>query len=153
MGRALRGPQDMVRKRVAEILQDHVVLEREGIDRMYLNGYVPSLQTGAGFAFFLRNQLDCRVPSTFMIAPMSKKFVAAIERFVETEGVDLVSFERGERKDERAREYLERFEGDEGLLFVGKAQEKASVFRTDKRIDPAGVKYPWLVRSTAMVNH
>jgi hypothetical protein len=120
---------------------------------MYLNGYVPSLQTGAGFAYFLRNQLDCRVPSTFMIAPMSKKFVAAIERFVETESVDLVSFERGERKDDRAREYLARFKGDEGLLFVGKAQEKASVFRTEKRVDPAGIKYPWLIRSTAMVNH
>jgi hypothetical protein len=143
----------MIRKSVAEILQDHVVLELETIDRMYLNGYVPSLQTGAGFAYFLREQLDCRVPSTFMIAPMSKRFVAAIERFVESEGVDLVSFARGERKDDMAREYLARFEGEEGLLFVGKAQEKASVFRTEKRTDLAGIKYPWLIRSTAMVNH
>jgi len=129
------------------------VLELEGIDRMYLNAYVASLQTGAGFAYFLRSQLECRVPSTFMIAPMSKKFVAAIETFVETEGVDLVSFEKGERKDDRAREYLARFDGEEGVLFVGKAQEKASVFRTEKRVDPAGIKYPWLVRATAMVNH
>lgn len=153
MDRALRGPHTMVRKSVAEILQDHVELELEGIDRMYLNGYVPSLQTGAGFAYFLREQLQCRVPSTFMIAPMSKKFVAAIERFAEDEGVDLVRFERGERKDDRAQEYLASFEGEEGILFVGKAQEKASVFRTEKRVDPAGIKYPWLVRSTAMVNH
>lgn len=51
----------MVRKSVAEIIQDHVDLELEGIDRMYLNGYVPSLQTGAGFAYFLRSQLhSCR---------------------------------------------------------------------------------------------
>jgi hypothetical protein len=88
----------MVRKSVAEILQDHVILE--GIDRMYLNAYVPLLQTGAGFTYFLRSPLDRRVPSTFMSAPMSKKFVAAIERFVETEDLDLVSFERGERKDD-----------------------------------------------------
>jgi len=143
----------MIRKSVAEVLKDHVVLELEGIDRMYLNGYVPSLQTGAGFAYFLRTQLDCRVPSTFMIAPMSKDFVAAIERFVKAQGVDLVSFAKGERKDDVAQEYLARFEGDEGILFVGKAQEKANVFRTEKRVDPAGLKYPWLVRSTAMVNH
>lgn len=143
----------MVRKSAAEILQDHVVLELEGIDRMYLNAYVPSLQTGAGFAYFLRNQLDCRVPSTFMIAPMSREFVAAIERFVETEGVDLVTFSKGERKDDVVREYLARFRGKEGLLLVGKAQEKASVFRTEKRVDADGIKYPWLVRSTAMVNH
>lgn len=142
----------MVRESVAEILQDHVVLELEGIDRMYLNGYVPSVQTGAGFAYFLRNQLDCRVPSTVMIAPMSRAFVAAIERFVEAEGVDLVSFAKGERKDDRAQQYRARFRGQEGILFVGKAQEKASVFRTEKRVDAAGIKYPWLVRSTALVN-
>jgi hypothetical protein len=40
------------------------------------------------------------------------------------------------------------------VLFVGKAQEKATVFRTEKRRNPqTGQPYPWLVRSTAMVNH
>jgi hypothetical protein len=143
----------MIRDSVAEILRDHVSLELEGIDRMYLNGYVPSLQTGAGFAYFLRSQLDCRVPSTYMIAPMSKQFVATIEKFVATEGVELVSFLRGQRKDEVALERLAKFDKPEGLVFVGKAQEKANVFRTEKRVDPAGIKYPWLIRSTAMVNH
>ena len=95
----------MIRKSVAEILRNHVTLELEGIDRMYLNGYVPSLQTGAGFAYFLRNQLDCRVPSTYMIAPMSKQFVASIEQFVKARGVELVSFARGQRKDDVAREH------------------------------------------------
>ena len=28
---------------VAEVLRDHVVLELEGVDRMYLNVYVPRL--------------------------------------------------------------------------------------------------------------
>lgn len=147
------GPTIMIRKSVAEVLQDHVVLELESIDRMYLNAYVPSLQTGAGFAYFLRSQLGCRVPSTFMIAPMSRDFVAAIERFVEARGIDLVSFSKGERKDDVAQKYLASFKADEGVLFVGKAQEKANVFRTEKRVDAAGIKYPWLVRSTAMVNH
>lgn len=31
---------------VGEILQSHVTLELEGIDRMYLNVYVPNLQPG-----------------------------------------------------------------------------------------------------------
>ena len=39
----------MVRKNVAEILTNHVTFELEAIDRMYLNAYVPSLQTGGGF--------------------------------------------------------------------------------------------------------
>lgn len=52
------------------------------------------------------------------------------------------------------QEHLARFQGTEGVLFVGKAQEKTAVFRTEKRRNPeTGQTYPWLVRSTAMVNH
>jgi hypothetical protein len=142
----------MVRKNVAEILTDHVTFELEAIDRMYLNAYVPSLQTGAGFVYFTKTQLGVRVPSTVMVAPMSERFVTAFERFVETMGLDLVTFEKGQRKDDVAKQYLATFAGDEGVLFVGKAQEKASVFRTEKRRDARGV-YPWIIRSTAMVNH
>jgi hypothetical protein len=40
------------------------------------------------------------------------------------------------------------------VLFVGRAQEKTGVFRTEKRINPTtGAAYPWLVRRTAIVNH
>lgn len=143
----------MVRKSVAEILQNHVTFELEAIDRMYLNAYVPSLQTGGGFVYFLKTQLGVQVPSTVMVAPMSRRFVEALERFADTEGVDLVTFEKGQRKDDVAQQYLAAFEGEEGVLFVGKAQEKASVFRTEKRRDADGHKYPWIIRSTAMVNH
>jgi len=116
----------MVRKNVAEILQNHVTFELEAIDRMYLNAYVPSLHTGAGFVYFVKTQLAARVPSTMMVAPMGERFVEAMERFAETEGVDLVTFEKGQRKDDVAQAYLAKFQGDEGVLFVGKAQEKAS---------------------------
>ena len=39
---------------VAEILREHVTLEVEGIDRMYLNTYVPGLQYESGVAAFFR---------------------------------------------------------------------------------------------------
>jgi hypothetical protein len=143
----------MIRKSVAEILDHHVTFELEAIDRMYLNAYVPSLQTGGGFVYFVKTQLGATVPSTTVVAPMSERFVKAIEQFVETERLDLVPFEKGQRKDDVAHEYLTRFQGDEGVLFVGKAQEKASVFRTEKRRDAQGKKYPWIIRSTAMPNH
>jgi hypothetical protein len=70
----------MVRQSVADILERHVTFELEAIDRMYLNAYVPSLQTGAGFVYFVKTQLQARVPSTVMVAPMSQQFVRAIER-------------------------------------------------------------------------
>ena len=93
----------MIRKSVAEILAQHVTFELEAIDRMYLNAYVPSLQTGGGFVYFLKTQLGVRVPSTMMVAPMSQRFVGAMERFVHTEGLDLVTFKKGERKDDVAQ--------------------------------------------------
>ena len=143
----------MVRKNVAEILQNHVTFELEAIDRMYLNADVPSLQTGGGVAYFLKAPLGVRVPSTVKVAPMSERCVDALERFAETEGVDLVTFKKGQRKDDVAHTYLAKFQGEEGVLFVGKAQEKARVFRTEKRRDAAGKRYPWMIRSTAMPKH
>ena len=83
----------MIRKSVAEILDHHVTFELEAIDRMYVNGYVPSLQTGGGVVYFLKQHLGARVPSTTMVAPMTKRFVDAIERFAKTAGVDRVTFE------------------------------------------------------------
>jgi len=50
-------------------------------------------------------------------------------------------------------EHLRHFTGEEGVVFVGKAQEKAAVFRTERRRSPnTGQPYPWIVRGSAMVN-
>jgi hypothetical protein len=139
---------------VAEVLDKHVVLEVESIDRMYLNLYVPGLQTPAGVAHYQRNVKGCRFASSAMVAPMSRAFVKSIERYIEREGVDLVKFKKGERKDDVTQKYIEAYEGEEGVMYVGKAQEKARVTRTGKRRNKrTGQTYPWLFDSTAMVNH
>jgi hypothetical protein len=86
--------------------------------------------------------------------PTSKAFVAAIQGFVAEQGVPLVTFQKGQRKDDVMAEHLKRFPAPEGVVFVGRAQEKTPVFRTEKRRNATtGQAYPWLVRSTAMVNH
>src|SRR6266852_4972788 len=128
MSAALSGSsKTMVRKNVAEILQNHVTFELEAIDRMYLNAYVRSLQTGAGFVYFLKTQLGVRVPSTVMVAPMSKRFVDAIERFVHTEGSDLVTFEKGQRKDDVAQQYIAAFKGEERCSTIAKRCDRRRV--------------------------
>lgn len=141
-----------VARSVAEVLGEHVTLEVECIDRLYLNMYVPILQRPEGAAHFIRTQRGSKFASTVVVAPMTRAFVAAVERFCEQEAVPLVKFKRGERKEDVAQQYLARFRGEEGVLFVGKAQEKATVVRTETRHDEFG-SYPWLIRSTAMVNH
>ncbi|MGH3838836.1 MAG: hypothetical protein ACRD08_03520 [Acidimicrobiales bacterium] len=139
---------------VAEVLGQHVTLELECIDRMYLNLYQPRLQHELGVVGFFKLHRGFPFVSSALMDPISKAFVADIHRFVADHGVDLVDFRPGERKDDVAHRYLASFDGEEGVLFVGRAQEKTSVFRTEKRRNPiTGATYPWLVRRSAIVNH
>ena len=137
---------------VSTILAKHVTLEVEGIDRMYLNAYVPSLQYEGGVVSFFRHHRGVPVASSVMMGRISTAFHEHIESFVARNEIPVVSFRRGQRKDDIAKEYLASFEADEGVLFVGKAQERVPTFRTEKRRDAQGLTYPWIVRSTAMVN-
>ena len=143
-----------VPRSVAEVLGEHVTLEVECIDRMYLNVYQPKLQRELGVVGFFKYHRGFPFVSSALMDPITKAFVADIHRFVAAEGVPLVDFTPGQRKDDVAHEHLAAFAGSEGVLFVGRAQEKTTVFRTEKRRNPAtGAAYPWLVRRTAMVNH
>ena len=142
-----------IAKSVSDVLRNHVTLEVESIDRMYLNVYVPRLQTPEGVANYLRFDLGYRFASTVVLEPKTTAFVRAIERFVESHGLALMTFEKGQRKDEVAAEFRQRHGEREGVVFVGKAQEKAWVPRTQRRRNPkTGVSYPWLTKTTAMVN-
>jgi hypothetical protein len=139
---------------VAEVLKSHVTLEVEGIDRMYLNVYQPRLQTDRGVASFFRFHRGELFASSALMNPMSKSYIAAVDRFVRREQIPLITFTKGQRKDDVTQEYRSRFSRSEGIVVVGKAQEKTPVFRTEKRRNPeTGRTYPWIVRTTAMVNH
>jgi hypothetical protein len=139
---------------VCEVLRDHVVLESECIDRMYLNVYVPQLQRIGGVVWYLRGYLGQRFASTAGVAPKTDAFVSNIERFVAEQGVEMISFAKHQRKDDVTQQYLQQFDADEGLLYVGRAQEKARVVRTERRRSATtGMTYPWVVDGSAMVNH
>src|SRR4051812_43045590 len=139
---------------VADVLNEHVTLEVEGIDRMYLNVYQPGLQTDRGVAAFFRFHRGETFASSALMDPISKTFIAAVDHFVAQEQIPLITFTKGQRKDDVAKEHHAQFHGTDGIVFVGKTQEKTPVFRTEKRRNPdTGQTYPWIVRSTAMVNH
>ena len=121
---------------VREVLDEHTTLEVESIDRMYLNVYVPPLQYDGGVATFFRKHRGHPFASSVLMAPISQAFIAAIEGFVAEHRVPLITFEKGQRKDDVMAAHLARFTAPEGVLFVGKAQEKATVFRTEKRRNP-----------------
>jgi hypothetical protein len=120
---------------------------------MYLNVYVPQLQREQGVAGFFRFHRGHRFASSVLMDPISKTFITALEKYAKQEQVPVIQFRKGERKDDIAAEQRKKFTKPEGVVFIGKAQEKSPVFRTERRRSEAtGATYPWLVRSTAMVN-
>lgn len=138
----------------AEVLDSHVVLEVECIDRMYLNVYQPKLQHTGGLVQFLRGHRGYPIASTALLDPMTKEFVADIRRFAKGQGLPIVAFERGQRKDDLAASIRAGFDGSEGVYLIGRAQERTRVFRTEKRRNPVtGKTYPWIVSATAVPNH
>jgi hypothetical protein len=141
---------------VADVLAEHTVFEVESIDRMYLNAYVPGLQFAAGLVGYVHRQLGLPIASTAPLAKITDAFGAAVHRFAADQGVPWVDFARGQRKDDVMHEQLAVFEAagrSEGVVFIGRAQEKTALFRTEKRRDAEGKSYPWIVRTTGMVNH
>jgi hypothetical protein len=142
-----------VARSVADVLDDHVVFEVESIDRMYLNVWQPRLAYGGGVQGFFVAHRGYHYASTALMDPMTKAFVTDIHGFIAARGLELISFTKGQRKDDIAREFLTRFTEQEGVLFVGRAQEKAGVWRTQRRYSrTTGGSYAWLVRSSAFIN-
>jgi hypothetical protein len=137
---------------VADVIRQHVTLEVEGIDRMYLNVYQPKLQTEKQAACFFRFHRGQPVASSALMGGMTNAFLRQVDAFVEQHQIPVVSFKKGQRKDDVAAEYRAHFPGIEGVLFLGKAQEKVTVFRTEKRTHADGHKYPWIVKSATPVN-
>jgi hypothetical protein len=83
---------------VADVLGDHVTLEVECIDRMYLNLYQPRLQHELGVVGFFKLHRGFPFVSSALMDPISKQFVADIHALVAEEGVPLVDFKPGQRK-------------------------------------------------------
>jgi hypothetical protein len=135
------------------IIRNHVTLSITCLDRLYINGYMPTLQTSGQLCYFLREHLGYPIPSPALFRPLHDRFVQAVERFAQREQVPLVHFERGQRKDDLAQAYRATFTAKEGVVFVGVAQEKASAFKAHKRGGPRGGVQFDFSRQPVVVNH
>jgi len=137
---------------VADVLSGHVTFEVECIDRMYLNVYVPQLQYATGLVSYIHRHLGRPVASTAALAPVTGAFTTAVRAFAAERQIPWVDFAKGQRKDDVAQKFLAAFTGTEGVLFIGRAQEKVPLFRTRKRRRDDGSSYPWIALETGVVN-
>jgi hypothetical protein len=64
---------------------------------MYLNVYVPVLQSGGGASVFFRDHRGEAFATAQVISHMTRAFVAHVERFAGKQNVPIVPFEKGVR--------------------------------------------------------
>jgi len=138
---------------VQEIIRDHVSLSITCVDRLYVNGYLPALQTPGQLCYFLKEHLGNPIPSPALLGPMHDRFVGAVDDFAKRHDIPVVQFERCQRKDDIAAKHRAKFDAPEGVVFIGVAQEKMRSFRAKKGRGPkGGVRFDFS-RQPAFVNH
>src|SRR5437764_7775810 len=114
---------------VNDVLDGHVALDLECLDRIYLNAYVPNLQVAGQVVSFLTAHLGNPIPSPALFDKIGVAFRKAVSRFADEERIPVVRFAKADRKIERMRPYLARqaATGRSGVAAIGVAQESASV--------------------------
>src|SRR5437899_9738946 len=142
----------------ATLLRNHVTLKIRSIDRIFLQAYVPKLQSVGQVCIFLRWQRGIRIPSSAAFGKIGEQYVGDIARFAEQHSIPMVRFEKGESKEDRVRPLLQeaaRDGGDGRVVLIGVAQEKASAWRSWKAKGQEKAAHPHMEwgRQMTHVNH
>lgn len=140
------------------VLREHVTLKVRSVDRIFLQGYVPKLQSVGQVCTFLRWQKGFRIPSSAAFGKIGEAYVKEVERFAALHRIPIIHFEKGEDKEARARPLLDQaaHEGGDGrVVLIGVAQEKASVWRSWKAKGQEQAAHPHMEwsRQMAYINH
>src|ERR1700736_1590439 len=141
----------------ATLLRDHVTLQYRSIDRIFLQAYVPKLQSVGQVCTFLRWQRKFKIPSSAAFGQIGDAYVKAIHRFAEEHQIPVVKFKKGQVKEEIARPYLEAAarEDKDRVVLIGIGQEKASIWRSKPRKGQEKRPHPHMDwwREMAFINH
>ncbi len=138
---------------INDLLRDHVTLEVECLDRIYLNGYVPKLQTGGQLVRFMIERLGKPIPSPSLLGKITQGFVAAVKQFAQDNEIPLLKFEHKQRKDDIANELRAKRSVRDRVVFIGVAQEKAKTFSGRKREKKGYVGFDYQQDKSVHVNH
>jgi hypothetical protein len=120
---------------VNDLLDGHVGLDIECMDRIYLNGYVPNLQVGGQVASFMTQHLGYPIPSPAIMEKIGTAFRRAVSDFAGTNHIPVLRFGKDDRKIEVMRRHLaaQARTGRSGVAAIGIAQEYQNVFAATRR--------------------
>jgi len=132
---------------INEVLDGHVSLQVDCVDRLYLNAYCPILQVGGQVVGFLTGHLGNPVPSPALFHQIGNRFRREVDRFAAGAGVPLLHLKKpdrsrwDDRKLDHVRPYLDRAaaEGRFGVVAIVVAQEFQWVIGARNRSPKPGV--------------
>ena len=124
---------------VNEILDGHVVLDLECLDRVYLNAYVPKLQVSGQVVTFFSQHRNQPIASPALIQKMGETFRLAVANFAKRHQIPVIRFAKRDRQISVIRPYF-KAATQPGVVAIGVAQEFQSVLtgydRSAKKSEP-----------------
>jgi hypothetical protein len=132
---------------INEVLDGHVSLEVECVDRMLLNAYVPNLQVGGQVVLFLCGHLGNPVPSPALFSQIGNRFVRGVKAFAADHGIPILRLRNpdrsrwDDRKIDHVRPYIAaaQAQGRFGVVAIVSVQEFQWVFGGRNRTEVPGV--------------
>src|SRR3984885_9060064 len=120
---------------VNEVLGGHVQLDIECLDRVYLNAYVPILQSSGQVVAFMTQYLGLPIPSPALFDKLGQRFRRAVASFAEANGIPWVKFAKDDRKADVMAPYLKQAAagGRSRVAAIGVAQEFQRVWTAYQR--------------------
>jgi hypothetical protein len=137
---------------INDVLDGHVSLDVECVDRLYLNAYVPKLQVGGQVERFCKDHLGQPIASPAVIQPIGNRFRREVDAFAKAHGVPILHLKEpdrtrwDDRKLDHVYPYFERAEKARryGVVAIVAAQEFQWVFSATKKTGSgAGVWFDW----------
>jgi hypothetical protein len=142
----------------ASLLRDRVTLQCRSIDRIFLQAWVPKLQSVGMVCNYLVHQRGFNIPSSAAFGKIGDAYVRQVHKWAADNGVPVRYFAKGENKEATARPLIDAAAaagGDGRVVLIGVAQEKAAVWRSWKAKGHEHAAHPHMEwgRQMAFVNH
>jgi len=134
---------------INDVLDGHISLEIDCVDRLYLNAYVPNLQVGPQVNHFLEDHLGNRIASPVLIEKIGNRFRKDVKAFAAAKNIPILQLKKpdrsrwDDRKLDHVKPYLDKAEaaGRYGVVAIVAAQEFQFVYSAAKRTGAGGGVY------------
>jgi hypothetical protein len=120
---------------VNDMLDGHTLLDLSCLDRLYLSGFVPGLQTSGGVVYFLHQVRGMPIASPAVFDQIGARFRDGMRGYAQANHIPVIRLRGEDRKVDVMRPYLDQAArtGRSQVAAIGVAQEFQVVWTARKR--------------------